>query len=432
MKKEFGIVGGGITGLAIAQNLIEQGRSVTVFEQSSKLGGLISSCQLGSVRLEKYFHHIFPSDTHIRKLINKLGLEEKLHWMPSRMGFFSQGKTYPFNSPLDLLKFDLLSFTERLKFGINILRTQHRKDAKKLDQLTVKEWVERDWGKPIYDLFWRPLLQGKFGEAADQISAAWLWGRIHARAGGRKKDVERLGYLRGGFPLMLEELEKHLQRKGGDIRKRTPIQHIQHHSENHWTLSSPQESFDFEHVILSIPSPQIVKLCPFLPEKERQSLQNIHYQAILCMVVVMDRPLSSTYWLNIGDRSIPFTGVIEQTNFVPKEDYDNQYVAYLFNYLPQDHAWLKESKEALFSRYEKGLKKVFPHYTPDQIKRIFLFRDAYATPIYTREYLSHTPPIRSSKKGLFFANTSHIFPEDRNMNFSMALADQVTKELHRP
>jgi len=146
----------------------------------------------------------------------------------------------------------------------------------------------------------------------------------------------------------------------------------------------------------------------------------------------MNRPLSSIYWLNVGDSSIPFAGVIEQTNFIPPSEYGDKHIVYLFNYLAPDHPWLRESKHAVFARYEEGLKRMFPKYDSSQVEKITVFRDAYATPIYAKNYLKLKPPQVSSKKGLFFANTAHIFPEDRNMNFSVVLANRIADQIARP
>ncbi len=417
------VVGGGITGLAVALQLTKRNEPVTLFERGSRVGGLVASFELGPTRLEKYFHHIFLSDTRVRALVSELGLDVDLSWKPTPMGFYSAGRAHPFNGPKDLLTFAPLSVADRIRFGWNVLRTK-RRDGRGLDALSVKEWVETEWSPAIYAKFWRPLLQGKFGEAADGISAAWLWGRIHARGGSRRGGQEKLGYLRGGFTRLCEAMAQDLVKRGASLRTHAAVSRVTRTADA-WEVTTADGSERFDRVVMALPSPQIPEICPDLPDDEKRAQTRVRYQAILCMPIVMDRPLSSIYWLNVGDREIPFTGVIEQTNLVPPAEYGGVHVAYLFNYLPQNHPWLAERKESLFIRYEEGLRRIFPNYKPDQVKEVFLFRDPFATPIYETGYLTKKPPIRSALPGLFFANTAHIFPEDRNMNFSLELAEQL-------
>src|SRR5262245_24451038 len=107
---KIAIIGGGITGVSIAYRLALLGENVTLYERSPRLGGLVSSFRIGNVWLEKYFHHIFLSDTAVRERIAELDLEKDLYWQKTQMGFYGGGKLYNFNGPADLLRFSLLSF----------------------------------------------------------------------------------------------------------------------------------------------------------------------------------------------------------------------------------------------------------------------------------------------------------------------------------
>ena len=57
------IVGGGYGGLAAAYELALAGKKPVVFEAEKYLGGLAGSFDADGVRLEKFYHHWFNSDT---------------------------------------------------------------------------------------------------------------------------------------------------------------------------------------------------------------------------------------------------------------------------------------------------------------------------------------------------------------------------------
>jgi predicted NAD/FAD-dependent oxidoreductase len=52
-----------------------------------------------------------------------------------------------------------------------------------------------------------------------------------------------------------------------------------------------------------------------------QSLNRIRYLGNVCLVLEMTRSLSELYWLNVNDPSFPYVGIIEHTNFEPRESY---------------------------------------------------------------------------------------------------------------
>ena len=39
------------------------------------------------------------------------------------------------------------------------------------------EWITRHMGQQAWDVVWGPLMRGKFGERAPDISMAWIWDR---------------------------------------------------------------------------------------------------------------------------------------------------------------------------------------------------------------------------------------------------------------
>jgi protoporphyrinogen oxidase len=420
-----GIIGGGITGLTVAYRLAERGEKVTVIERGGELGGLAGCFRIGGVRLEKYFHHIFLSDRAVRDLIREVGLEPDLFWRVTPMGFYAGGKTHPFDGPLDLLRFPPLSPIDRLRFGWRVLQAGRNPDGLSLDATPVRSWVENTWGGEIYARFWKPLLTAKFGDAADEISAAWLWGRLYARANSRSGTAEKLGYLRGGFSRLLDAMAERIRSGGSRILRGSPVSRVEREPSGGWNVSTRHGNFTFDRVVLAVPSPIAAALVKGLPEAEHWAHTAIPYQGVICMTVVMKEPLGPIYWINVGDRTIPYAGVIEQTNLVPCEDYGGRYLAYLFNYLPPTHPWMSEPRDSLFLRYEEGLRRMFPTYKRDHVVRTALFRDLHATPIYGVNYLKKIPRSDSDLPGLYFANTAQIFPHDRNMNHSVELAGKL-------
>src|SRR5579875_3896631 len=81
---EYAILGGGALGLGAAYRLARKGESVMVFEQEKEAGGLAAGFRVGDAWLEKFYHHLFRTDKTIIKLIEEVGLGEKLVWSAPR------------------------------------------------------------------------------------------------------------------------------------------------------------------------------------------------------------------------------------------------------------------------------------------------------------------------------------------------------------
>ncbi|MCX5873685.1 MAG: FAD-dependent oxidoreductase [Deltaproteobacteria bacterium] len=202
------IVGAGITGLAAALRLVEKGFLVTVLEASPVIGGLASSVLWDDVPIEKYYHFICREDLDLIKFIDELGLSDKLTWREAGTSSFINGKIYPFNTPIDLLRFDPIPLSQRLRFGLHVASSQFRKSWLGLDKIAAKPWLIQRVGQSAYEAIWDPLLRIKFGEFHEQISAAWIWHRIHRVARSRKKPlgVNSYGFLEQGCYTLMEKM----------------------------------------------------------------------------------------------------------------------------------------------------------------------------------------------------------------------------------
>ena len=112
------VIGGGVAGMAAAYRLLQAGHAVTIYEASETLGGLVRTFDTSGEPLEAFYHHIFTTDTTIIAMIEELGLGDRLVWKQSKVGFFRDGKIWPFVTPRDLLNFKPLPLIDRVRLGL--------------------------------------------------------------------------------------------------------------------------------------------------------------------------------------------------------------------------------------------------------------------------------------------------------------------------
>ena len=430
-----GIIGAGAAGLAAAYELGKGGHEVAVYERAPFLGGHASTFDVGGARLERGYHHWFTSDTDIIELVQEIGLGDRIRWIESKVGTLYDGKIYNFVTPLDLLRFTPLGILDRLRLGLVTLYLQRKKDWRAYEDVTAADWLRRRAGTRVYQVFWGPLLRGKFGEDYyDQVGMTWVWGKIHTRVASRGKGLvkEMLGYPIGSFGEVFDVLADKVTKGGGQVHISASVSRIVVEQGRATGLEvdvaggGPRLE-PFDAIIATTPSNIFPKLVPPMPDDYLTKLTSVKYMAAVLIILVLDRPLSHIYWLNVADRSMPFVGVIEHTNLIGPEHYGGKHIVYLSNYLSTNHPLYKLGHQELLQEYLPHLRKINPQFDMSWIETSYHHRIDGAQPIIGTNYSSRIPDHRTPFKGLYLANTTQVYPEDRGTNYSVRMGKRVAR-----
>ncbi|MBC7238226.1 MAG: FAD-dependent oxidoreductase, partial [Chloroflexi bacterium] len=257
------------------------------------------------------------------------------------------------------------------------------------------DWLIHMAGERVYQAVWRPLLRTKFGRYADQVAAVWIWNKLKLRGSSRgKKQEERLGYVRGGFGQVVDAWEETLRKQGVEILFETPVEHIRT-SAGTFQVTAAGETRRFDAVVVTTAPAILARLAPDLPADYGARLERIVYLGNVCLVLQLDRKLSDTYWLNIGDPDIPFTGVIEHTNMQRPEIYGGAHLAYISRYMDiQDPAY-NYSAEQLLETYLPYLRRIFAGFERHWVQNVWIWRAPYAQPVIGTQNSTLRPPFRT-------------------------------------
>lgn len=213
------VIGGGFAGLSAAYELSRAGEPVVLLEDASTVGGLAGAFETGGERLDRFYHHWFTNDREVMNLIDELGLGSAVVTRQTNTGMFFANRIYRLSTPLDLLRFDALSLLDRFRLGMLALRARSLKDWQSLEDRSAADWLRELAGENVYRVVWEPLLKGKFGPHAEQISAVWFWNKLKLRGGSRGKGgEERLAYLQGSFARLAETTAGAIIAAGGAVR----------------------------------------------------------------------------------------------------------------------------------------------------------------------------------------------------------------------
>ena len=435
-----GVIGGGAAGLAAAYELGLRGHYAEVFEGAPFLGGQASTFPVNGVPLERGYHHLFRSDVAMIDLIGELGLSHQLRWIDSNVGYYANGRLWKFTSPFDLLRFRPLPFIDRIRLGLLTLNLQRRKEWASLEHATATEWLLANGSRRAYETIFEPMLRGKFGRYHDQITMAWLWNKFALRTASRGKGLagkfkEQLAYPVGSFGEIFDALAERIRSLGGDVHISSGVRRVVVEDGRARGLEvsidgGEPEQRDYDRVLATTPSYIFPRLVEELPPDYFAKLADKVYLAAVLVILVLDRPLSPHYWTYVGDRSLPFLGVIEHTNFIPAEHYGGAHIVYLTNYLERDDPLYKMTPDELYREYVPHLRKLNPAFDESWVAEYHHHKVDAAQPIVTRGYSDTIPDHRTPIPGLYLANTTQIYPEDRGTNYSVRMGRQVAAMMH--
>jgi protoporphyrinogen oxidase len=425
------VIGGGMAGLAAADTLRRQGRTVALLEAGPQVGGLARSIRVGGEPIEAYYHHVFPQDTETIELADALGLGADLEWAPGSMAILHDGQAYSFDSPLDLLRFDPLSLPARVRVGLATALQVVRPDGATLDRRAARDEARRWFGDSAYELLWRPMLEAKFGPLADEVVMAWLVARIRQRAGARRAGGDVLGYLRGSLGRLAEAYARSVQ--DGDVELVTSARVGKLGRDGggwlvEYTHGDEPATRTADVVVGALAGPVLARLVD-LPADYRAKLEAIPYRGIVCLLLELDRPLSPHYWVNVTDRvGMGCVGIIEHTNFVPADRYGGRSLVYLAHYVGrEDPAW-SASTEELIAAAEPSLRALQPAFEPGWIREVHDSRDPFAQPVPVVGGPMATLPVATGLPGLFHASLAHVYPHDRGVSKAIELGRRVAAD----
>jgi len=410
---KIGIIGGGIMGVSLAYFLTKQGAQVEVFEGSPILGGLAGPTVLADGTIvDRYYHTILTSDAHLRQLCSELGISDHLRFHTTKTGFYYNGSIYSMNNMIEFLKFPPLGWVDRFRLGLTVLYSQFIRDWKKLEAISVEKWLVGISGRRTYENIWRPLLRAKFDGGFETTPATYIWSRLvrmkSTRSGANQS--EQAGHLIGGYFTLLKAMAERIESAGGQLHLNCAVQEIITEQGKATGLRTEDGLFAFDAMIGTVQTPLFQQLIPSVSQDYKDALQKNEYLGVIAVLLVLDRPLTGYWTLNITDDRSPFTGVIETTAYIDPQYTGGYHLAYLPKYTTPGSDWQKQSDEEIINTWLAYLREMLPQFDPIWIRQILVHREHFVEPLHYLNQTSLIPPVETPIQNLFLVTTAQIYP----------------------
>jgi protoporphyrinogen oxidase len=411
------IIGGGLTGVTLGYLLSKRGVSVEIFEASPVLGGLAGPLRLDDgTDVDRFYHAILPSDDHLWRLCDELGIAGELRFQQTRNAFYVDGAIHSMNSAAEFLRFQPLTMIERVRLAATIVRAQLVGDWRDLERISIERWLRRWSGAGTFAKLWAPMLTAKFDGQYQQVPATWMWSRLvrmkSTRSGANQR--ESAGHLIGGYATLLAAMAERIRLAGGRITLNCPVKEIAIDDGRVAGVQTADRFWTGDAVISTMQAPVLRRLVPQAPLDYQESLSGVPYLGIVCPLLVLDRPASGYWTLNIADARVPFTGIIETTAYIDPRFVGGHHLVYMPKYTAPGSHWQQMSDGDLLEMACQSLEQVVPAFDRRSVRCALVHRERFVEPLHHLDQPDVAPAVQSPVDGLYVATTAQIYPSLTN------------------
>jgi protoporphyrinogen oxidase len=233
-----------------------------------------------------------------------------------------------------------------------------------------------------------------------------------------------MGWIEGGYQTMCDALAERIRARGGTVHTGTPVTRIPAVEGRAGGVVADGVLHPHEHVVSTLLRPQLRPLLG--PELERALGPDPNrYLGVVCLVARVRRSVSPYYALNITDRRVRLTSVVETTHVVDQEAVGGHLV-YLPRYVDPGSPELDRSTSAIRADFLDDLRTMFPAFEPEDVLASQVARAQIAEPI--RPAGADAPELFAAA-GLTVASSAHTYPDIVHGQAILGVAEQVVAGL---
>ncbi|GAB4419816.1 MAG: NAD(P)/FAD-dependent oxidoreductase [Bacteroidia bacterium] len=415
---KIGIIGGGFMGLALAHKLAGPDRSLTVFERDEQLGGLATYHNYGSFYWDRFYHVILPTDYQLLKVIEEVGLADKVRWQQTMTGYYVNRKFYSISNSKEFLLFPALSMISKFRLAWTIFRGSRIKEWREMEKMSIETWLVKVGGRQTFEKFWKPLLLAKLGENYKRVSAVFIWTYIkrlfEARDSSAKK--EHMGYVEGGYKAVFDAMEQSLAARGCQVQTQTTVESIVPAPQGGLYVTANGQQEHFDKVVFTSPVNVLEQTADASLIDVQGDTRAVEYLGVICMVMATHKPFTPFYVLNLADERVPFTGVIGMSTLVDTAETGGYYLTYFPKYVISTDPLLRKSDAELRKVFLDGVRLMYPDLRDADIAAVHINRAFKVQPLQVLDYSQIVPQARTLHPDFYVLNTSQFVNDTLNNN----------------
>ena len=324
--------------------------------------------------------------------------------------------------------FPLLAPHDRVRLASFVLRCQRTRNGDALDDVSLLNWLRKTCGRRTVARLWEPLLDSKFDGHYDDLPATYMWARTKRMS--KTRDAagrELMGWLHGGYQRLVDALADRIRELGGTINAGVAVSGVAGSGSGVVGIAVDGAVQPFDHVLCTLLPPQAARLLP--EDVAARVPDHCRYLGVICVIVRADHSVSPYYTLNITDRRIPLTTVVETTHVVDPA-WAGGHLVYAAKYVDPSHADLARPEADVAADYLGYVERLFPKLSRSAVQAVSVQRARMVEPVHTLGGRKRIPDMHPVP-GLSLASTAHVYPEIVNGQAVIGVADRAVDGILR-
>lgn len=400
------IIGAGPAGLGCASELTKKkvllsGSNITILEKNNIVGGLARTYTYKNSHFDVGPHRFYTKNKEVLRLWRTtLGKEFIKVTRLTRIYYKGKLFFYPIQIKDVLFK---LGFKESLLSLLSFIYSQIF--LRSLRPITFEDWIVKNFGRKLYEIFFKTYTEKVWGIPCSQIGAEWASQRIKnlnfteiirkslfkKRESRAKSLVHSFYYPSKGTGSMYEKLANNLQRRSVKIELKSEVVEIKHKNKKINLISYKKGGKRFtcsaETLFSSMPLTHFIQYLKPSPQKEvLAAAKKLYYRDhITVNLVVKGENLFQDNWIYVHSSEVKIARVANYNNFsdkMAKKGYTALSVEY-FSF-KEDEVWAKSDNELVSFAVSEMEKINLLH--KSSVIDAFVVRETESYPTY---YLGH-------------------------------------------
>jgi protoporphyrinogen oxidase len=403
IKKEVAIIGGGPAGLAAAYELTKHGHEVVVAEEKPQVGGLARTVHHKGFRFDIGPHRWFTKNEELNDFMRSL-LGDKLLRVPrlTRIYFNNRFFDYPLKPANALFGMGLIMAAKIVADYAAVRIAPLRGPVE-----SFEDWTIRQFGRTMYNLYFKSYTEKVWGIPCNQISADWASQRIKGlslasavksallknRMRGKIKSlIDEFMYPMLGAGLTYETMKAAIEERN-QVLTQTRVVSVNRDGRriNSITAKTPTGPIEIEaeHFISSIPLTEMVlSINPPPPPDVVQAAKSLRHRDHIVVALMINRPqLTKDTWIYIQEPGLKAARMYEPKNcsphMVPSPDVTSLGVEYYC--FEGDEFWRKSDDELVEFAVKEVVDTLHFFDRPELIDG-FVIRSRMAYPLVEKGY----------------------------------------------
>jgi protoporphyrinogen oxidase len=387
---------------------------VVVLEADSQyVGGISRTVQYKGFHFDIGGHRFFSKAQEVEKLWSELLPDDMLERPRlSRIYYKGQYFSYPLKAMDALIK---LGIVESMLCVLSYLKARVFPVR---DPRNFEDWTSNQFGKRLFDIFFKTYTEKVWGMSCKEISADWAAQRIkglslgsailHALKPARsnrqgaviKTLIDSFRYPRKGPGMLWEACARKVQDMGGKVLMGRTVKGLHCHGQGwrmiHQGADGQQDILMVDEVVSSAPLRELtLHLTPRAPQPALQAAQQLRYRDFITVVlIVKDEALFDDNWIYIHEPGVKVGRIQNFKSWSPEMVPDPSYSCYGLEYFcfEDDGLWSSHD-EALLELAKREFASI-GLCSLDKVVDGCVVRQPKAYPVYDDNYAQHVETLR--------------------------------------